>query len=114
MHEVRTAAPQRAVVALTFALVMLLVLWETVLAPVRPGGAGLALKALPLALLLPGLAKGRAHARQWASLLLPFYFGEGLVRGLTEAGRPATVAWAAALLALAAFAAVLASFRTPR
>ena len=114
MHDVRTAAPQRAVVALTFALVVLLVLWETLLAPVRPGGSWLALKALPLALLLPGLAKGRARARQWASLLLPFYFGEGLVRGLTEAGRHATVAWAAALLALAAFAAVLASFRTPR
>jgi len=114
MHDVRTAAPQRAVVALSFALVVLLVLWEMLLAPVRPGGSWLALKALPLGLVLPGLAKGRVRARQWASLLLPFYFGEGLVRGLTEACRHATVAWAAALLALAAFAAVLASFRTPR
>jgi len=111
MQEVRTPVAQRAVVALTLALVLLLVLWETLLAPLRPGGSWLALKALPLALLLPGLAAGRARARQWASLLLPLYFGEAVVRGFTEAGRHATVAWAAALLALAAFVAVLASFR---
>ena len=104
----------RAVVALTAALTLLLVLWETVLAPVRPGGSWLVLKALPLALLLPGLAAGRARARQWASLLLPFYVAEGIVRALTEADRHALVAWAAALLALAAFAAVLISFRPRR
>ena len=114
MREIRTPVTQRVVVALTFALVLLLVLWETLLAPLRPGGSWLALKALPLALLLPGLAAARPRARQWASLLLPFYFAEGLVRGLTEAGRHATVAWGAALLAFAAFAAVLASFRAPR
>ena len=103
--------PLRAAFALAAALVLLLVLWEFVLAPLRPGGSWLALKALPLALLLPGLAQGSARARQWASLLLPFYCAEGLVRGLTEDGRHATVAWMAALLSLAAFAAVLASFR---
>lgn len=104
----------RAVVALATALAALLVLWETVLAPVRPGGSWLALKVLPLALLLPGLAAGRARARQWASLLLPFYLAEGVVRALTEPGRHALVAWAAALLALATFAAVLISFRARR
>ena len=101
----------RAAFALIVALALLLVLWETVLAPLRPGGSWLALKAVPLALLVPGLAAGRARARQWASLLLPFYFAEGVVRGLTEAGRNATVAWAAAALSLAAFAAVLATIR---
>jgi uncharacterized membrane protein len=104
----------RAAFALIVALALLLVLWETVLAPLRPGGSWLALKAVPLALLVPSLAAGRARARQWASLLLPFYFAEGLVRGLTEAGRQATVAWAAVVLSLAAFVAVLASFRERR
>ena len=105
---------RRAVVALVVALALLLVLWETVLAPVRPGGSWLALKALPLVLLLPGLAEGGTRARQWASLLLPFYFAEAIVRALTEPGRHAVVAWAAALLSLAAFAAVLMSFRARR
>jgi hypothetical protein len=41
---------QRLAVGLIGALVLLLVLWETVLAPVRPGGSWIALKALPLAL----------------------------------------------------------------
>jgi uncharacterized membrane protein len=69
---------------------------------------------VPLALLVPGLAAGRTRARQWAALLLPFYFAEAIVRAVSESGRHAVVAWAAALLALAAFAAILRSFRTRR
>jgi len=106
--------PPRAAFALTTALTLLLVLWETLLAPLRPGSSWLALKALPLALLLPGLAAGNVRARQWASLLLPFYLAEGVVRGVTESGRHAIVALAAVALSVAAFAAVLASFRGRR
>jgi uncharacterized membrane protein len=102
------------VVALAVALAVLLVLWETVLAPLRPGGSWLALKALPLALLLPGLASGRVRARQWASLLLPFYCAEGLVRALTEPGRHGVVAAGASLLAAATFVVLLRSFRGAR
>ena len=93
------------------ALACWLVLWETILAPVRPGGSWLALKALPLALLLPGLAAGRLRARQWSSLLLPLYGAEAIVRALTEPGRHGLVAACAFALALAAFAVVLRSFR---
>jgi uncharacterized membrane protein len=81
---------------------------------VRPGGSWLALKALPLAVLLPGVFRGRTRARQWASLLLPFYFAEAIVRALTEPGRHGLVAGTAAAIALAAFAALLASFRARR
>ena len=104
----------RAVVALTAALVLWLIVWETSLAPVRPGGSWLALKAVPLALLLPGLAAGRKRTRQWASLLLPFYGAEAIVRALTEPGRYAVVATCAFALAVAAFVAVLRSFRGAR
>ena len=100
--------------ALAVALTVLLVLWETVLGPLRPGGSWLALKALPLALLLPGLASGRIRARQWASLLLPFYCAEGLVRALTEPGRHGVVAAGASLLAAATFVVLLRSFRRAR
>jgi hypothetical protein len=38
------------------------------------------------------LRAGVARARQCASLLLPLYAGEGIVRALTEQGRHAQVA----------------------
>ncbi len=78
---------------------------------VARGGSWLALKAVPLALLWPGVARGAARARQGASLLLPFYFAEGVVRAMTEGGRHAPVAWAATALAAVAFVALLTSFR---
>ena len=105
---------QRVAIALIGALVLLLLLWETVLAPLRPGSAWLALKALPLALVWPGIARGRPRSRQIASLLLPFYLAEAIVRAVTEPGRYALVAGAAAALSAAAFIALLLSFRKPR
>jgi uncharacterized membrane protein len=104
----------RLAAALIAALVLLELLWETVLAPVRPGGSWLALKALPLALAWPGLVQVRRRPRQIASLLLPFYFAEAIARALTEPGRRGVVAWMAAALALAAFVALLRSFRAER
>ena len=46
-----------------------------------------------------------------ASLLLPLYAGEGVVRAMTEQGRHALAAAMATVLALAALVAVLLSFR---
>ena len=89
-------------------------MWETVLAPLRPGSSWLALKALPLALVWPGVARARVRARQIASLLLPFYFAEAIVRTLTEPGRHALVAGVAAALSMAAFIALLRTFRKAR
>jgi uncharacterized membrane protein len=105
------AWPYRLGFAALFALMLWVVLWEALLAPLRPGSAWLALKALPLAFLLPGVARGARRARQWLALLLPFYFAEGLVRALTEHGRHAGCAALAALLAAIAFGALLRGFR---
>jgi uncharacterized membrane protein len=107
----RAARRLRVAVALVAALVLLEAFWEMLLAPLRPGGSWLALKALPLALLWPRLARADRRAGQWATLALPFYFGEALVRAATETGRHALVAGTAALLAAFAFAALLAWFR---
>jgi uncharacterized membrane protein len=57
---------QRVSVAAVAALILLELLWELWLAPLRPGGSWLALKALPLALLWPGLARGAKRPRQWS------------------------------------------------
>jgi len=97
----------------TIALTLLELLWELVLAPL-PGGRWLAVKALPLAFVLPGLARGTRKARQWLALLTPWYFAEGLVRALTEPGRYALVAGMAATVALLTFVAVLQGFYAER
>jgi len=104
----------RAAFVLLLALGGLAFLWETLLAPARPGGSWLALKALPLLALVPGVARGHRRAGQVASLLVPWYAAEGIARAASEQGRHALVAAAAALLAIATFAALLAWLRRPR
>ena len=86
-------------------------LWELVLAPIRPGGSWLALKALPLALAWPALAHGSRRARLVAALLLLPSGAEGIVRGITESGRHALAAWLACVLAVIAFAALMLASR---
>lgn len=109
----RTGAARIAGLGLV-AQTLLCLLWELLLAPIRPGGSWLALKALPLAVLVPSALRGTRRALQWLSLVLPFYVAEGVVRGITESGRHALVAWAAAILASATFVALLASLRAAR
>lgn len=107
------AAAARVTVASLVALALLEFLWEAVLAPL-PGARWLAVKALPLAVLVPGVARGQRRARQWLALLTPWYFAEALVRALTETGRHGTVAAMAAALAAITFVAVLAWFRAEK
>jgi uncharacterized membrane protein len=102
---------RRALVAALAGLTLLEILWELWLAPIKPGGSWLALKALPLAVLWPSIVRRRLRAGQWALLLLPWYVAEGVVRGWSEAGRQALCAATAAALALGALAAGLAWVR---
>ena len=102
---------QQRAVALVGALALYSALWELWLAPLRPGGSWLALKALPLACLWWPLARGSRRARQAASLILPLYAGEGIVRALTEPSRYAYAAAIGTVLAVAALVAILQSFR---
>jgi uncharacterized membrane protein len=92
------------------ALVLLEVLWEGLLAPL-PGLRWFVLKAVPLAVLFPGVARGDRKARQWLALIVPFYFAEALVRALSESGRHAFVAGTAGALAAVTFIALLMWFR---
>ena len=64
------------------ALIVLCVAWELWLAPLRPGGSLLALKALPLALPIPGVFSGKRYTYQWSSMLILAYFAEGVTRAL--------------------------------
>ena len=76
------AAPSRAArltralaVTTTLTLIALGLAWELWLAPLRPGGSWWALKVLPLAAALPGLARFRMHTYRWLTLLVWLYFG---------------------------------------
>jgi uncharacterized membrane protein len=65
-------------------LIVLCVAWELKIAPLRPGGSLLALKALPLLLPLSGVLKGRLYTLQWAAMLILLYFMEGVVRAWSD------------------------------
>ncbi len=96
-----------AALVLTVALAVLCMLWEAWLAPVRPGAWLLALKALPLLMLLPGMLGPRLRPWQWMSLLVLAYLCEGLVRATSESGPSANLAWAEVALSLTLFVLVL-------
>jgi len=102
---------RRATAALLATLALVEICWELWLAPLKPGGSWLALKALPLVALWPWVVRGRTRALQWALLLLPWYFAEGVVRGFSESGRHALCAVSAAALSLATIASGLAYVR---
>ena len=77
---------QLAATAALAALIALCLGWELWLAPLRPGGSLLALKALPLALPLGGILKGRRYTYQWSSMLILAYLAEGVTRAWAERG----------------------------
>ena len=65
-------------------LIVLCVAWELFLAPIKPGGSLLALKAVPLCVPLAGLLKNRMYTYRWVSLLVWLYFTEGVVRAYSD------------------------------
>jgi uncharacterized membrane protein len=95
--------------AATFLVVLLILclLWELWLAPLRPGGSLLALKAAPLALAFAGIYAGRRYTYQWSSLLVLAYFAEGIVRAWSESGPSQMLAAAEVFLSVLFFAAVV-------
>lgn len=93
------------------ALLVLCLAWELWLAPIRPGGSWLALKALPLALPLPGILAGRRYTFQWASMLILAWFVEGVMRAWSEHGLSQGLAVAEIVLSLAFFACAVAYAR---
>jgi uncharacterized membrane protein len=96
------------------ALIGLCLAWELWLAPLRPGGSLIALKALPLALPLPGIVAGRRYTYQWSSLLILAYFAEGVTRAWADAGLSSQLAAAEVALSVAFFAFVVSYARTTR
>ena len=84
------------------------------LAPLRPGGSLVALKALPLSFAIPGILNGRRFTYQWSSMLVLAYFAEGVVRAWSERGAAQWLAAAETALSLVFFAAAVAYARLTR
>ena len=96
------------------ALIALCLAWELWLAPLRPGGSLLALKALPLALPLGGIFSGKRYTYQWSSLLILAYSAEGLTRAWSDTGLSQQLACLEIVLSVAFFAAVVTYARRSR
>ncbi len=96
---------RRVAVASLLGLIVLSLAWELWLAPIRPGGSWLVLKALPLCIPLAGLLKNRMYTYRWVSLMIWLYFTEGVVRAYGDKGLSAQLAFAEVLLCTALFAA---------
>lgn len=90
------------------ALIFLCLAWELWLAPLRPGGSWLLLKALPLLVPLPGVLRSRRYTFQWSSMLILAYFTEGVVRAMSERGTSAMLALLEIALSLVFFGAAIA------
>lgn len=86
-------------------LIILGLIWELWLAPLKPGGSLLAIKVLPLCLPLAGLLKNRMYTFRWVSLLVWLYFIEGTVRGYSDPFPSRYFAWIETALCLILFTA---------
>lgn len=101
-------ALQRISLVSLFALFLLCLLWEIWLAPLRPGGTLLFLKALPLAFAFRGVSKGSLYTIQWASMLVLLYLMEGVVRVMSDPPGPSIImAWIEIFLSTVFFFAAL-------
>lgn len=84
-------------------LILLSLAWEGWLAPLRPGGSLLILKAVPLLLPLRGILKGNRYTYQWACMFILLYFTEGAVRAWADAGLSSRLAMTEVVLTLVFF-----------
>lgn len=109
MRALRLAAS-----ASLLALLALCLAWELWLAPLKPGGSLLALKAAPLALAIPGILNGRRYTYQWCSMLILAYFAEGVTRAWSERDASQLLAGAEVALSLVFFASAVAYARLTR
>jgi uncharacterized membrane protein len=102
---------RRLAVASLLALIVLCLAWELFLAPLRPGGSWLALKALPLCIPLAGFLKNRMYTYRWVSLLVWLYFTEGVVRAWSDRPPGQWLALIEVVLCLVLFTACTAHIR---
>lgn len=96
------------------ALILLCLAWELWLAPLRPGGSWLVLKAVILLLPLMGVLKEKVYTYQWSSMFILAFFGEGVMRAWSDTGLSQQLAMLEVVLTVAYFTSVVLYVRTKR
>lgn len=105
---------QRMAVISLIGLIAVSLAWELWIAPLRPGGSWLALKALPLCLPLSGILKGRIYTFQWSCMLVLAYMAEAVMRLFDATAASRGCSAVALVLSLIFFTACLMFVRTQR
>jgi uncharacterized membrane protein len=110
-----TAARYRLLASVSLiALTFLCLAWELWLAPIKPGGSWLVLKAVLLLAPLFGILRGKRYTYKWTSLLIQLYLLEGLVRATSDNGPAQWLAVAETVLAAMLFAFIILYLRATR
>ncbi|HXC41710.1 MAG TPA: DUF2069 domain-containing protein [Burkholderiales bacterium] len=107
-------AASTATLLCLLALIALCLSWELWLAPLRPGGSWLVLKALPLLAPLRGILGNRRYTYKWSTFLALAYFTEGVVRAVAEHGTSRKLAMLELALSMAFYASAIAFVRLTR
>ena len=107
MRNSQSSFARLAALLALVALIVLCLAWELWLAPLRPGGSLIALKALPLALPLGGILRGKRYTFQWSSMLILAYFAEGATRAWSDTGVSQKLALLEVALSLVYFVAAV-------
>ncbi len=96
------------------ALIFLCLAWEAWLAPLKPGGSWMTLKAVILLFPLFGILRGKRYTYKWLSLLVQIYLLEGLTRATSDHGLSRHLATGETLLALVLFISTVMFIRSTR
>ena len=90
------------------AIIVLGIVSEMWLVPLRPGGSWLVLKVVPLLFAVRGVIKRDNYTMQWSSMLILLYFTEGIVRATSDKlAFSAQLAWLQVILCVVFFSCVL-------
>ncbi len=96
------------------ALIFLCLAWEAWLAPLKPGGSWMTLKAAILLFPLFGVLRGKRYTYKWLSLLVQIYLLEGLTRATSDQGLSRHLATGETLLAVILFFSTVMFIRSTR
>ncbi len=105
---------QTATSASLIALIFLCLAWEGWLAPLKPGGSWMTLKAAFLLPALFGILRGKRYTYKWLSLFIQFYLMEGLLRSTSDSGLSRWLAVGETALALIVFVSAILYVRATR
>lgn len=100
--------------AALIALIFLCLAWEGWLAPLRPGGSWMTLKAVILLAPLFGILRGKRYTYKWLSLLIQLYLLEGLMRATSDQGLSQWLAVGETILAITIFVGTVMFIRSTR